>query len=826
MKRESAVPVSSRRTMIPRLAKTHLHRPALVGRLDVLEPLTVVRAMGGTGKTSLVARWARMRTEAGDRVVWIGNDADECPVETELVGTVLGVIESVRGTGRVAILVVDDVPLDGQDAESLMDLLWEHEELHIVSLSTAESSVERVASERGLATAKISGRDLAARREETDAVFAAWGHAVDAPVADHLWRATGGWLAAMRRALDANPDRGVAGMERSIDEYVGRRVERLLRENGVLREGILFAHSEGRLARIEADTVPLDAVTRVLNEAGLIIGGVRSSPCLPTVVERALLSIDGVVTDADVIDVHQAVVRTLVTQGERERGDIVRHAGQGQMWPLLESLWAEAGIDLLVHHLADASKAYGMIPLAVRQRRRDLADARTLSSALLESAAGSVVGYHDAGWGTIASVASDVLTPASETALLITQRSRGGMRLTERRADASTTYSADTRAWMEMHKAISAWSADSSSASQQFAHAILDANAGEAKAIASLSSAHLSLMRAVEGSVGDAVALMGEAERDHDEASWVRDIRRTILMLARAVVRLDRLEGDVSVGLEHLAARSQRLEEWMIVEWLLARHSLLFGDPAQALRRLETISSRRSREIESSPRDRHLFDRTYVDLLIAVGAHTRASVFLERRPAARFTVPRARIALASGELASARQLASARASWNAVISPRERVEALLIAASAALEAGDEAEAASDATRAFEGDDAGDRLAILAGMPTDLREGLLRVAGLRITDAQLTTLRGVHEIFPTRAEVVRLTRRETVVLHALAERPRLADVASELSVSVNTIKKQVTAIYAKLEVHDRASALHRATRLGLLGGSPERGRSPE
>jgi LuxR family maltose regulon positive regulatory protein len=42
-----------------------------------------------------------------------------------------------------------------------------------------------------------------------------------------------------------------------------------------------------------------------------------------------------------------------------------------------------------------------------------------------------------------------------------------------------------------------------------------------------------------------------------------------------------------------------------------------------------------------------------------------------------------------------------------------------------------------------------------------------------------------------------------------------EIASELSVSVNTVASQLRSIYAKLQVRDRSSAVQRARELRLL-----------
>ncbi|HVL24130.1 MAG TPA: response regulator transcription factor [Thermomicrobiales bacterium] len=68
-----------------------------------------------------------------------------------------------------------------------------------------------------------------------------------------------------------------------------------------------------------------------------------------------------------------------------------------------------------------------------------------------------------------------------------------------------------------------------------------------------------------------------------------------------------------------------------------------------------------------------------------------------------------------------------------------------------------------------------------------------------------------EIFPT------LTAREREILTLLAQGRSNAAIAAELSLSVKTIANNVSAIFGKLEVADRAEAIVRARDAGILAG---------
>ena len=63
----------------------------------------------------------------------------------------------------------------------------------------------------------------------------------------------------------------------------------------------------------------------------------------------------------------------------------------------------------------------------------------------------------------------------------------------------------------------------------------------------------------------------------------------------------------------------------------------------------------------------------------------------------------------------------------------------------------------------------------------------------------------------------LTARERDILDLLADGRRTADIAAELYLSPKTVSNNLTNIFAKLEVADRAAAIIRARERGL-GGS--------
>jgi two-component system, NarL family, response regulator DegU len=61
----------------------------------------------------------------------------------------------------------------------------------------------------------------------------------------------------------------------------------------------------------------------------------------------------------------------------------------------------------------------------------------------------------------------------------------------------------------------------------------------------------------------------------------------------------------------------------------------------------------------------------------------------------------------------------------------------------------------------------------------------------------------------------ITNREEEVLQLIAEGSSTSEVATELYISIKTVKNHLASIYAKLETRDRTQAVLRAVRMGII-----------
>jgi LuxR family transcriptional regulator, maltose regulon positive regulatory protein len=151
------------------------------------------------------------------------------------------------------------------------------------------------------------------------------------------------------------------------------------------------------------------------------------------------------------------------------------------------------------------------------------------------------------------------------------------------------------------------------------------------------------------------------------------------------------------------------------------------------------------------------------------------------------------------------------------------VETHLIAGLAYLELGDQRAANQAGERALALAEA-DRL-VLPFMMTGSRELLEALPRHETAHTALLTdildvMRGASpaardESVPRQTE--ELSSGELKVLRYLPTNLTRPQIASELSVSVNTVSTHIRNIYAKLQVSDRSSAVRRARELRLLAG---------
>jgi LuxR family maltose regulon positive regulatory protein len=210
------------------------------------------------------------------------------------------------------------------------------------------------------------------------------------------------------------------------------------------------------------------------------------------------------------------------------------------------------------------------------------------------------------------------------------------------------------------------------------------------------------------------------------------------------------------------------------------------------------------------------FERSRAELLLALGeVHAVNRLVSDRADQPDWLRPVvARLRLLTGDAAQAYRVASGR-TWSELADQRDRAGTLMLAAVAAHELGREQQAVAAFLQAHAlCQSTGILDPYLVPARTQL-EDLLLLTDTQLDAATLDRISGARPPRPERVTMVELSPREREVLHQMRRHDTAAAIARSLNVSVNTVRKQLVSLYAKLGVHDRAAALQAGERLGLL-----------
>jgi LuxR family maltose regulon positive regulatory protein len=288
------------RLLVPPLPPLHVSRPRLVSALNDAhdQPLTLLSAGPGAGKTVLLSDWAHQRdapvawltvtpAENEPRRFWrlflsavrAGKTSDD-PPQAMLGGNATALLESVfieDALARAAplALVIDDAHvlthphvLDGLDSVARG---W-HPQLRLVLAARSDPLLPLHRYRLSGQMLELRAADLAMTPDEARALLAAHGVRLPAAAFDALAARTEGWMAGIRLSAirmegTARPEDFVAEFaldQGSIGEYLTNevlsrqpmRVRRLLIETGFLEEvsGPLADAITGRYGCAEALT--------------------------------------------------------------------------------------------------------------------------------------------------------------------------------------------------------------------------------------------------------------------------------------------------------------------------------------------------------------------------------------------------------------------------------------------------------------------------------------------------------------------------------------------------------------------------------------------
>jgi len=338
----------------------------------------------------------------------------------------------------------------------------------------------------------------------------------------------------------------------------------------------------------------------------------------------------------------------------------------------------------------------------------------------------------------------------------------------------------------------------------------------------SKASGLLALTHGLLGDSAESRRWLAQHEPIEVSGWWIRSRALMPARLARASAALDRL--DCRAAAEELDdsvfySDYPGSELWPAHLRLCTRLALLDGDPLPMLSRLAHLAQLQEPTLvqDQNSAARAIVDRCRAELLLAVGEvdHVRHLVGEGSDLTGWRRIIDARRLLITGDDAQAQRTAVA-AAWSDDTVQRDRAELLMIGAVAALRRGREPEAASAFRRAHAACGQAETLEpYLTCLPDELTR-LLALSGVTLEPEASAAIGRGRTPYPTAVTTVDLSPREREVLRLMRTHDTAAGIARALSVSVNTVRKQQASIYAKLDVHDRTSALLVAEQLGFFG----------
>jgi DNA-binding CsgD family transcriptional regulator len=289
-----------------------------------------------------------------------------------------------------------------------------------------------------------------------------------------------------------------------------------------------------------------------------------------------------------------------------------------------------------------------------------------------------------------------------------------------------------------------------------------------------------------------------------------------------ALRRLDRAEVDrVLSAVSPEAAAIAGV--WSVRVALAAFRAALWGDVARGLKQLSADITRESiadRE-QDEPLGSAILARARVLLLIKSGAFGAATQAAETMEGNLKLLPLARINLWAGQYERAIRLAD-RGPFEADLDHGDQYRLKLLRAAAALIDGScddnlRAEGVGELERML----ANDAFLPLALLPKSARGALVdlyRSEG-RAEEASfhllLERLQELNDAGEDGIRAVHLTDREVILLPLLATNESVPEIARNLHVSVNTVRKQVATLREKFGADTRAELIRRATSYGII-----------
>ncbi|WP_043599164.1 helix-turn-helix transcriptional regulator [Cellulomonas flavigena] len=857
-------------------------RPRLLARLDRADRVAIVRAATGFGRTTLVAQWADARRAAGEPVAWVGapwhrdnpwravRDALACELTARGVDVADAMWPEALATaldaaGTRVNLVLDDADgLDDPDAvKGVAELLATSPALRLVLVTGPRDPILSSGAQHPVLTAvghplpvvTLTARDLWFTADELRAAVASWGHEVDEARLQELVTLVGGWPRYARAVLDDtrpdDPHLATAGAFAIARDVVLPSIG----DSRLLDLAMLVAASGDptpttvRMALSAAgDAVTAQDTVEILlklEAVGMLIrnrstGGPSSwhAPALMLeVLRRELERRD----PERAVAVHRTLARAALRAHPPDPRLAVEHAARAHDWTLLETCWHDFGTYLVATGGPAVDAVYAAVPDEVAASSTVLMMARTIARRGPDERADAreLVLRTMTELGALAlegrwrsRTAAGRWTGAA--AALVAARARGDMRraLTVVRDTEIAAARGGIKGgtvgrsywWFLVQAGRTALlDGDLGSALELPMRAYELADPHRAPDVRAAAAGHVALVHSLDGMLVDAERWLVRHAEALDPA-WedvVRDDAADVAEAMLATDRLDRTTAEAALSRLDVAVRAPDVT-WPFVVRARVRYAVLFGDPESGLAELEQIERTRHAWLEDVGSVNRSLLRMRSELLLALGEfHRVADLLGQTDPTGVWSdVPRARWHLLTGDPHAALR-AAVLGGRRRRVNLSDRTNLLVLEAWAAHEVRQSALAsrAFRTARRLAGEQGA--LRAFAHLPVPVRDALVELTGLPFTAEEIARLGSVGHVVPDSATLVPLTPRERTVLTMLNEYDTTREVADALVVSVNTVRKQVLSIYAKLGVHDREAALRRAHELGILTAGDHR-----
>jgi LuxR family maltose regulon positive regulatory protein len=862
----------------PHAPEAMVHRARLTARLDagVREPLTLVAGPAGAGKSALLSSWAASRTDgatawlsldpldADRRRFWRGvlealrraglrGPVAELEVQPSDDGDLIlpALVNALECLDEPVVLVLEDLHEIG-DAPALRDLdrLLRHPSpaLRLVISTRVEPPLRvgrlRVTGE----LSEIRDSDLTFTLAETEQLLQTSGIDVAAETVATLWERTEGWAAGLRLAamtMRAQPDpvafvADFAGDDSAVADYL--LAEILAQQPPDIREYLL------RISIVAATTAELaDELTGRTDSARVLAGLARDHALLASSGEgRAWHRLHPLFAEMlrselrhrapdDVPELHRRAARWFEAHGRPT--EALEHAAAGRDWQHVGALAAAHWVPMLLEgELGELGPVLERMP--DEQRRSD--PEVTLAIAGVHVSAGDEPGARHwfelarAGRGAVPADRRRAFDLALAAVGLMRGRLRGDIDAATQHAQTmferdgdyheATAGPDDLRALALTELGIAElWIGDLDRARRDLEAARGAAAAARRDWLVVLCMAYLGTEALVRGRYERAKRLATEAEALAHQRGWCGTwpVGITAGTLAAIAFHRDRLDESE----QHLRRAADRLKDSgdrplrAVTAFQQARLQAAQGQPEQAF---ETLQEARwwLRDWPIMPAMPGVINALEATLLAAMGDDEAAAAQLtgDGEEAA---VARARLRLRAGDPAGAlAHLEPFLGDARMILRPT-RTEAWVVAAVARDALGDAPGAGEALEQALETAELGgiQRAFLMHGSsiaPLLHRHGRNGTSHRALLEDLIAAVdrHGADRPIATLPDA--LSDREAAVLRYLPTMMSNQEIAGELFVSVNTVKTHLKAIYRKLDVEDRRSAVRRARELSLIG----------